>query len=114
MFYAGGREYMTLVGHKGLSQGLVLPFLYNVIGSCADRFVSTGCGFLQYADDLLVYVAHWGGSWAYPDCLHVGFFSSVGLAQPLQSPRTCCFAGLMFYLRPQLLNITWECFSIVD
>jgi hypothetical protein len=48
--------YMTLVGYKGLPQGSVLsPFLYNIIGSCADRFISSGCGFLQYADDLVVY-----------------------------------------------------------
>jgi hypothetical protein len=59
VFFAGGREYMTLVGYKGLPQGSVLsPFLYNIIGSCADRFVPTGCGFLQYADDLVVYVVH--------------------------------------------------------
>jgi hypothetical protein len=49
---------MTLVRYKDLLQGLVLsPFLYNVIGSCADRFFPAGCGFLQYADDLVVYVA---------------------------------------------------------
>jgi hypothetical protein len=27
------------------------------IGSCADGFVPAGCGFLQNADDLVVYVA---------------------------------------------------------
>jgi hypothetical protein len=49
---------MTLIGYKGLPQGLVLnPFLYNIIGSCADRFIPSGCGFLQYADDLVVYMA---------------------------------------------------------
>jgi hypothetical protein len=59
VFSAGGWEYMTLVGYKGLSQGSVLsPFLYNVIGSCADRFVPAGCGFLRYADDLVVNVAY--------------------------------------------------------
>jgi hypothetical protein len=59
VFFAGCREYMTLVGYKGLPQGSVLsPFLYNIIGSCTDRFVPAGCGFLQYADDLVVYVTH--------------------------------------------------------
>jgi Reverse transcriptase (RNA-dependent DNA polymerase) len=59
VFFAGGREYMTLIGYNGLPQGSVLSsFVYNVIGSCADRFVPAGCGFLQYADDFVVYVAH--------------------------------------------------------
>jgi hypothetical protein len=50
---------MTLIDNKGLLQGLVLsPFLYNSIGSYADRFIPSGCGFLQYADDLVVYMAH--------------------------------------------------------
>jgi hypothetical protein len=40
VFFAGGREFMTLVVYKGLPQGSVLtPFLYNIIGSCADRFI---------------------------------------------------------------------------
>jgi hypothetical protein len=44
---------MTLVGYKGLPQGSVLsPFLYNIIGSSADRLIPSECGFLQYADDL--------------------------------------------------------------
>jgi hypothetical protein len=61
VFFPGGRECMTLVGHKCLTQGSVLsPFLYNMIWSCADRFIPSGCGFLQYADadDLVVYMAH--------------------------------------------------------
>jgi hypothetical protein len=59
VFFAGGRVYMTLVGYTGLLQGSVLNlFLYNVIGSCADRFDPASCGFLQYADDLVVYVTH--------------------------------------------------------
>jgi hypothetical protein len=59
IFFAGGRECMTLDGYKGLPQGSVLsPFLYNIIGSCVDRFIPSGCGFLQYADDLVVYMAH--------------------------------------------------------
>jgi hypothetical protein len=49
---------MTLVGYEGLPQGSVLShFLYYIIGSCAGRFISSGCGFLQYADDLEVYMA---------------------------------------------------------
>jgi hypothetical protein len=59
VFFAGARDCMSLVGYKGLPQGSVLsPFLYNIIGSCADRFIPSGCGFLQYADDLVVYMAH--------------------------------------------------------
>jgi hypothetical protein len=59
VFFAGGRECMTLVGYKGLTKGSVLsPFLFNIIGSCADRFIPSGCDFLQYADDLVVYVVH--------------------------------------------------------
>jgi hypothetical protein len=59
VFFAGGQDCMTLVGYKGLPQGSVLsPFLYNIIGSCADRFIPSGCEFLQYADDLVVYMAH--------------------------------------------------------
>jgi hypothetical protein len=56
-FFAGGREFMTLVGYKSLPQGTVLIlFLYNNIGSCANMFFRSG--FLQYADDLVVYTAH--------------------------------------------------------
>jgi hypothetical protein len=59
VFFAGSRECMTLVSYKGLPQGSVLRlFLYNIIGSCADRFIPSGCGFLQFADDLVVYVTH--------------------------------------------------------
>jgi hypothetical protein len=48
---------MTLVGYKGIPQDSVLsPFLYNIIGSCADRFIPSGCGFLHNADDLVVYM----------------------------------------------------------
>jgi hypothetical protein len=44
VFFAGGRECMTLVGYKGLPQGSVLsPFLYNIIKSCVDRFIPSGC-----------------------------------------------------------------------
>jgi hypothetical protein len=41
---------VTFVGYKGLPQGSVLsPFLYNIIGSFADKFNPSVCGFLQYA-----------------------------------------------------------------
>jgi hypothetical protein len=59
VFFVGGRECLTLVGYKGLQQGLVPSlFLFNVIGSCVDRFIPSGCGFFQYPDDLVVYMAH--------------------------------------------------------
>jgi hypothetical protein len=52
-------ENIGLLGYKGLPQGSVLsPFLYYIIGSCVYRFIPSGCGFLQYADVLVVYVAH--------------------------------------------------------
>jgi hypothetical protein len=85
VFFAGGQEYMTMVGYKGLPQRSVLsPFLYNIIGSCADRFVLAGCGFLQYADDLVVYVAHRlirvARGLIQTACTSLSvFFSSVGL-----------------------------------
>jgi hypothetical protein len=48
---------MTLVSYKGLPQGAVLSlFLYNIIGSCTDKFIPSGCEFLQYADVLVVYM----------------------------------------------------------
>jgi hypothetical protein len=56
VFCVGGTECMTLTGYKGLPQGSVLsPFLYNLLGSGMDRFVQSGCDFLQYADDIVVY-----------------------------------------------------------
>jgi hypothetical protein len=73
---------MTLVGYKGLPQGSVLcPFLYNFIGSCADRFIPSVCGFFQY---LVVYMAHKLFSVAHglvqTACTSLNvFFSSMGL-----------------------------------
>jgi hypothetical protein len=50
---------MTLGGYICLPQGSVLSyFLYNIIGSCVNRFIPSGCEFLQYADDLVVYMAY--------------------------------------------------------
>jgi hypothetical protein len=50
-----GVECMTLTGYKGMTQVSVFsPFLYNLLGSNVDRFVPSGCGFLQYADDIAV------------------------------------------------------------
>jgi hypothetical protein len=66
-------------------QGSVLsPFLYNVIGFCADRFGPVDCGFLQYADDLVVYVAdrliRVARGLIQTACTSLGvFFSSVSL-----------------------------------
>jgi hypothetical protein len=82
---------------KDLPQGSVLsPFLHNIIGSCADRFVPAGCGFLQYADDLVVYVAHMLIGVAFgliqTACASLSvFFLQWVLQYPLQSPRSCCF-----------------------
>jgi hypothetical protein len=60
---------MTLFGYKGL---VLSPFVYNTIGSGADRFIPSGCGFLQYADYLVVYMAHsLRGSWTGSHCLHI-------------------------------------------
>jgi hypothetical protein len=57
VYFVGGWECMTLFGYEGLAKGSVIsPFLYNIIGSCVDRFLPSGCGFLQYADDLVVYM----------------------------------------------------------
>jgi hypothetical protein len=50
---------MTLTRCKGLQQGSVMsPFLYNLLESGMDRFVPSGCDFLQYADDIVVYSSH--------------------------------------------------------
>jgi hypothetical protein len=58
-FYVGGVEYITLTWYKGLPQGSVLsPLFYNLLGSGMDRFIQSGCNFLQYADDILVYFSH--------------------------------------------------------
>jgi hypothetical protein len=78
-------KYMTLIGYRNLPQGSVLiSFLYNVIGSCADRFVPAGCSFLQYADNLVVYVTHRlievARGLIQTACTLLGvFFSSMGL-----------------------------------
>jgi hypothetical protein len=97
LFFAGAREYMTLVGYKSLPRGSVLiHFLYNVIGSCADRFVLDliGCGFLQYADDLVVYVSHRlievTLGLAQTVCLGV-FFSSMGLTISFSKSKVMLF-----------------------
>jgi hypothetical protein len=59
LFIVAEGVYDIIVGYKGLPLGSVLsPFLYNIIGSCTERFISSGCRFFQYADDLVVYMAH--------------------------------------------------------
>jgi hypothetical protein len=53
VFFADGRENMTLICNKCLPQRSDLsPFLYNAWRSCIYIFVPSGCGFLQYADDM--------------------------------------------------------------
>jgi hypothetical protein len=34
------------------------PLLYNVLETGMDRFIPSGCNFLQYADDIVVYSSH--------------------------------------------------------
>jgi hypothetical protein len=50
---------MTLTGYKRLPQGSVLSsLLYNLLGSGMDRFIPSGCNFLQYVDDIVQYSLH--------------------------------------------------------
>jgi hypothetical protein len=76
---------MTLVGYNGLRQSSVLSsFSYNIIGSCVNRFIPSGCGFLQYTDDLVVYIAHRlfdvARGLVQTACISLNvFFSSMGL-----------------------------------
>jgi hypothetical protein len=76
---------MTLVGYKRLPQDSVHSlFLYNIIGSCSDRFFPSGYGFLQYADDLVVCMAHSlfnvARGLVQTACTSLNvFFSSIGL-----------------------------------
>jgi hypothetical protein len=54
VFYVGDIEYMSRTEYKGLPQGSVLsPFLYSLLGSGVDRFITAGCVILQYADDVV-------------------------------------------------------------
>jgi hypothetical protein len=46
---------MTFTGYKGLPKG---PFMYNLLESGIDIFVPSGCDFLQYTDDIVVYLSH--------------------------------------------------------
>jgi hypothetical protein len=73
---------MTLVGYKGLP--VLSPFLYNIIGSSADKFIPSECGFLQYADDLAVYMVNrlfnMARGLVQTACTSLNvFFSSMGL-----------------------------------
>jgi hypothetical protein len=70
---------MQLANRRGLAEIQLV-----VIGSCADRFVPAGCGFLQYADDLMVYVTHKlievARGLIQTACTSLGvFYSSMGL-----------------------------------
>jgi hypothetical protein len=72
------KKCITLVGYKSLPQGSVLsPFKYNIIGSCADRFIPTGCGFRQNADDLVVYKYRLVQT--YWTSLNIFFYGRMGL-----------------------------------
>jgi hypothetical protein len=86
---------MTLVGYKGLPRGSVLsPFLYNVIRSRVDRFLPAGCGFLQYADDLVVYVrlTEVGRGLVQTACTSLGvFLSSMGLTISFSKSKVMLF-----------------------
>jgi hypothetical protein len=54
----GGIKYMSCTEYKVLPQGSVLnPFLYSLLGSGVDRFISTGCEILQYADNVVVHAS---------------------------------------------------------
>jgi hypothetical protein len=51
--------HMTLTGYNRLPKGsVVTQFLYNLLESGMDKFASSGCNFLQYADDIMVYSSH--------------------------------------------------------
>jgi hypothetical protein len=114
VFFAGGRECMTLVGYKGLTQGSVLSlFLYNIIGSCVDRFIPSECGFLQCADDLVVYVAHRlfnvprGLVQTAYTSLNV-FFSSMGLTISASKSKAMLFTRK--HERPPRADwLLWQC-----
>jgi hypothetical protein len=86
-------------GYKGLPQGLVLsPFLYNIIGSFADRCIPSGCGFLQNADDLVVYMAHRlfnvARELVQTGCTSLNvFFSTMGLTIS-RKPADTCFTNM--------------------
>jgi hypothetical protein len=75
---------MTFTEYKGLPQGSVLsPFLYNLLGSGMVRFVPSGCDFLQYADDIVVYLSHHvlqtACALVQTACPSISFFSQLGL-----------------------------------
>jgi hypothetical protein len=88
---------MTLVGYKGLPQCSVLsPFLYNIIGSSADRFIPSGCEFFQFADDLVVCMAHRLFNLAHglvqTACTSFNvFFSSMGLTISASKSKVMLF-----------------------
>jgi hypothetical protein len=103
---------MTLVGYKGLPQGSVLsPLLYNIIGSCVDRFIPSGCGFLQYAFDLVVYMAHTlfnvARGLVQTACISLNvFFSSMGLRISASKSDATCFKYLGIFFDA---GLRWSC-----
>jgi Reverse transcriptase (RNA-dependent DNA polymerase) len=98
LFFSNGQVYLTRVGYKGLPQGSVLsPFLYNILGSCVDRYIPSGCGFLQYADDIVIYAAHRLFNVAHglvqtALTALVVFFNSMGLSISASKSETMLFS----------------------
>jgi hypothetical protein len=114
---------MTLVGYKGLPQGLVLsPFVYNIIWPCAARFIPSRCRFLQYADDLVVYMVHRLFDVAHglvqTACTSLNvFFSSMGLTISASKSEIMLFTRkhnrLQFLVRIAFFNagLRWSCYA---
>jgi hypothetical protein len=87
---------MTLTGYKGLPQGSVLsPLLYSLLGSGMDRFIPTGCYFLQYADDIVVYSSHYifASTLVQTACSSLSvFFSMIGLTISATKSKVVLFS----------------------
>jgi hypothetical protein len=52
------KTLVSCVGDAEYDLSVLNPFLYNLLGSGMDRFVPSGCDFLQYAVDIVVYSSH--------------------------------------------------------
>jgi hypothetical protein len=113
---------MTFIGYKGLRQSSVLsPFLYNIMRSYDNRFTQSGCGFLQYADDLVVCMAHRlfdvARGLVQTACTSLNvFFSSMGLTiSASKHERPLVLVRIGSYVLPQTTcyNI-WVYFSMMS